>query len=61
MAKVTVRMGIDVDGFSVHLVDSVENGNPLFHASETDLMLEDLRVKIMAMVVSNFGDARRME
>jgi hypothetical protein len=54
-------MGIDVDGFSVHLVDSVENGNPLFHASETDLMLEDLRVKIMAMVVSNFGDARRME
>ena len=56
MAKVTVRMGVEVDGFSVHLVESVESGNPLFHAKETEKMLDDLKVKIRAMVASNFGD-----
>ena len=63
MAKVTVRMGIEVDGLSVHLVESVESGNPLFHAKETDEMLDALKVKIKAMVASNFGDAtaRKMQ
>jgi len=56
VAKVTVRMGVEVDGFSVHLVESVESGNPLFHAKETEKMLDDLKVKIRAMVASNFGD-----
>jgi len=49
-------MGVEVDGFSVHLVESVESGNPLFHAKETEKMLDDLKVKIRAMVASNFGD-----
>ena len=56
MAKVIVRIGVEVDGFSVHLVESVESGNPLFHAKETEKMLDDLKVKIRAMVASNFGD-----
>ncbi len=56
MAKVTVRMGVEVDGFSVHLVDSVEIGNRLFHAKETERMIDALKVKIRAMVASNFGD-----
>jgi len=56
-------MGIEVDGLSVHLVESVESGNPLFHAKETDEMLDALKVKIKAMVASNFGDAtaRKMQ
>jgi hypothetical protein len=61
MAKVTVRMGVEVDGLSVHLVESVESGNPLFHAKETEKMLDALKVKIGAMVASNFGDVRRTE
>jgi len=54
-------MGVEVDGFSVHLVESVDSGNPLFHATETDKMIRNLNMKIKAMVVSNFGDVRRTE
>lgn len=63
MAKVTVHLGVEVDGFSVHLVESVESGNPLFHVIETEKMLDALKVKIKAMVASNFGDAtaRKMQ
>jgi len=61
VAKVTVHLGVEVEGFSVHLVESVESGNPLFHAKETDEMIDALKVKIGAMVASNFGDARRTE
>jgi len=63
VAKITVRMGVEVDGLSVHLVDDKESGNPLFHVIETEKMLDALKVKIRAMVASNFGDAtaRRMK
>jgi len=61
VAKVTVHLGVEVDGFSVHLVESVESGNPLFHVTETEKMLDALKVKIRAMLVSNFGDIRRTE
>jgi len=56
VVKVIVQMGVEVDGFSVHLVESVESGNPLFHAKETERMIHNLKVKIREMVASNFGD-----
>ena len=61
MAKVTVHLGVEVEGLSVHLVKSVESGNPLFHAKEMDRLINEAKEQIGSMVVSAFGDVRGMK
>lgn len=61
MAKVTVRMGVDVDGLAVHLISNMECDNPLFYATAVKSITDELEEKIINMVAATFGDIGRTE